>query len=58
LVVTRRRSSPPRPTAPRPSRPYYDENAQHEQAQDYLVTATTLYREMDMRLWLDRAETG
>jgi len=29
---------------------------QHE-AQEHLTTATTMYREMDMRLWLEQAET-
>jgi hypothetical protein len=27
-----------------------------EQAREHLTAATTLYREMDMRLWLERAE--
>jgi len=27
-----------------------------EQARDHLTTATTMYREMDMRFWLERAE--
>ena len=27
-----------------------------EQAQEHFATATTLYREMDMRFWLDQAE--
>jgi hypothetical protein len=26
-----------------------------EQAQEHLTTATTMYREMDMRFWLERA---
>ena len=29
---------------------------QREQAQAYLTTATTMYREMDMRFWLEQAE--
>ena len=29
---------------------------QREQAQEHLSTATTMYREMDMRFWLERAE--
>jgi class 3 adenylate cyclase/tetratricopeptide (TPR) repeat protein len=29
---------------------------QHEQARDHLTTATTMYREMDMRFWLEQAE--
>ena len=27
-----------------------------EQAQEHLATATTMYREMDMRFWLEQAE--
>ncbi len=27
-----------------------------EQAQEHLTTATTMYREMDMRFWLEKAE--
>jgi len=27
-----------------------------EQAREHLTTATTMYREMDMRLWLEQAE--
>jgi hypothetical protein len=26
-------------------------------AQEHLTTATTMYREMDMRFWLEKAET-
>ena len=29
---------------------------QHEQARQHLTTATTMFREMDMRFWLDQAE--
>jgi len=29
---------------------------QHEQARQHLTTATTMYREMDMRFWVDQAE--
>ena len=29
---------------------------QREQARDHLTTATTMYREMDMRFWLEQAE--
>ena len=29
-----------------------------EQAQEHLTTATTMYREMDMRFWLEQAEAG
>jgi class 3 adenylate cyclase/tetratricopeptide (TPR) repeat protein len=28
----------------------------HEQAREHLTTATTMYREMDMRFWLEQAE--
>jgi len=31
---------------------------QREAASEHLVAATTLYREMDMRFWLDQAETA
>jgi hypothetical protein len=30
---------------------------QLEQAKDHLTTATTMFREMDMRFWLEQAET-
>jgi hypothetical protein len=30
--------------------------AKREQAGDHLTIASTMYREMDMRFWLDRAE--
>jgi tetratricopeptide (TPR) repeat protein len=30
---------------------------QREQAQDHVTTATTMYREMDMGFWLEKAET-
>jgi hypothetical protein len=29
---------------------------QREQARQHLTTATSMYREMDMRFWLERAE--
>ena len=29
---------------------------QGEQAREHLTTATTMYREMDMRFWLEQAE--
>jgi hypothetical protein len=29
-----------------------------EQAQEHLRTATTMYRDMDMRFWLEQAEAG
>lgn len=28
-----------------------------EQAQEHLTTATTMFREMGMRFWLEKAET-
>jgi tetratricopeptide (TPR) repeat protein len=35
----------------------YRRTDNREQAQEHLATATTLYREMDMRFWLEQAET-
>jgi class 3 adenylate cyclase/tetratricopeptide (TPR) repeat protein len=35
----------------------YRRTGQREQAQEHLTTATTMYREMDMRFWLEKAET-
>ena len=32
--------------------------ARREQAHEHLTTATTLYREMDMRFWLQQADAG
>ena len=29
---------------------------QRQEAQEHLTTATTMYREMDMRFWLEQAE--
>jgi len=34
----------------------YRRTGQREQARDHLITATTMYREMDMRFWLEQAE--
>jgi Tetratricopeptide repeat len=34
----------------------YRRTGQREQAQEHLTTATTMYREMDMRFWLEEAE--
>jgi hypothetical protein len=31
---------------------------QREQAREHLSTATTMYREMDMRYWLEQAEAA
>jgi hypothetical protein len=35
----------------------YRRTGQREQAQEHLTVATTMYREMDMRFWLEQAET-
>jgi class 3 adenylate cyclase/tetratricopeptide (TPR) repeat protein len=35
----------------------YRRTGKREQAQEHLATATTMYREMDMRFWLEQAET-
>jgi hypothetical protein len=34
----------------------YRRTDKREQAQEHLATATTMYREMDMRFWLEKAE--
>jgi tetratricopeptide (TPR) repeat protein len=34
----------------------YRHTSKHEQAQEHLTTAATLYRDMDMRFWLEQAE--
>jgi hypothetical protein len=34
----------------------YRRTGQREQAQEHLTTATTMYREMDMRFWVEQAE--
>jgi tetratricopeptide (TPR) repeat protein len=34
----------------------YRSTGKRDQAQEHLTTATTMYREMDMRFWLERAE--
>jgi DNA-binding Lrp family transcriptional regulator len=34
----------------------YRRTGKREQAQQHLTTATTMYREMDMRFWLEQAE--
>ncbi len=36
----------------------YRRTGQREQAREHLTTATTMYREMDMRFWLGRAEAA
>ena len=35
----------------------YRRTGKREQAQEHLTTATTMYREMEMRFWLEQAET-
>ena len=35
----------------------YRRTGQREQAQEHLTTATTMYREMGMTYWLERATT-
>ena len=35
----------------------YRRTGKQEQARDHLTTATTMYREMDMRFWLEQAES-
>jgi predicted protein tyrosine phosphatase len=32
--------------------------SKRDQAQEHLTTATTMYREMDVRFWLEQAEAG
>jgi hypothetical protein len=34
----------------------YRRTGKREHAQQHLTTATTMYREMDMRFWLEKAE--
>ena len=34
----------------------YTRTDKREQAEEHLRTATTMYREMDMRFWLEQAE--
>jgi sugar phosphate isomerase/epimerase len=34
----------------------YRRTSRREQAQEHITTATTMYREMDMRFWLEQAE--
>ncbi len=36
----------------------YRRTGRHEQAREHLTTATTMYREMDMRFWLEQAEAA
>jgi len=34
----------------------YRRTGKRQEAQEHLTLATTMYREMDMRFWLDQAE--
>jgi Tetratricopeptide repeat len=34
----------------------YRRTDKHEQAQEHFATATTMYRQMDMTYWLEKAE--
>jgi hypothetical protein len=34
----------------------YRDSGQRDQAREHVTTATTMYREMDMRFWLEQAE--
>jgi hypothetical protein len=34
----------------------YPRTGQRDQAREHLTTATMMYREMDMRFWLEQAE--
>ena len=36
----------------------YRSTGKREQAQEHLTAATTMYREMDMRFWLEQAEAA
>ncbi len=62
----RQRSGPPnshtqvlgvRPAGPVGLGKLSQQTGKREQARDHLTTATTMYREMDMRFWLEQAET-
>ena len=35
----------------------YRRTGKHQQAQEHLTMAATMYREMDMRFWLKQADT-
>ena len=47
---------PSSPTATSASASSTGARASATQAQEHLTTATTMYREMDMRFWLEKAE--
>ncbi len=36
----------------------YGQTSKREQARKHFTTATTMYREMDMRFWLEQAEVA
>jgi hypothetical protein len=36
----------------------YGRTGTRDQAHEHLTTATTMYREMDMRVWFEQAELG
>jgi hypothetical protein len=36
----------------------YRRTGKHQEAQEHLTTATTMYREMDMPYWLEQAKAG
>ena len=36
----------------------YRRSGKREPAREHLTTATTMYREMDMRFWLEQAEAA
>jgi hypothetical protein len=50
-----RHAPPQHPLPPRP-RKLYRRTDKREQAQEHLATATTMYREMGMTYWLEKAE--
>jgi hypothetical protein len=56
MAVTNHRGTPPRrPLPPRP-RQAVPAHGEREQAQEHLTTATTMYREMGMGFWTEKAE--
>ena len=36
----------------------YRRTGKRQEAQEHLTTATTMYRELDMRFWLEKAEAA
>ena len=48
--------APSSPTAISALGKLYRRAGEREQAQEHLTTATAMYREMDMRFWLEQAE--